>query len=292
MNRAPYVFIAAMIGGLLCSIHALGQEPRQMTSGVHREVDPMISPDGNMLAFASDQTGNHDIYIFDYRTGGTYQVTESPKDDRYPSWSPDNSKILFSSKRTGGGDIYEVSAKGRSGYLQLSDQKGMEEFPSYAPKGKGLLFARAVARNLIRHDMRIVFQDDASLAPGIILADGDEPRFSPDGKRIVFVSRRTKDNEIWIMNADGSMQTQLTSSPGDDINPSFSPDGSQIIFATKRTGNLDLYVMDATGGSVRQLTADPADEMQPSWSREDYIYFTKRQGAEGKSAIWRMKAPK
>lgn len=263
-----------------------------ITQGNHRDTDPMISPDGHKVAFASNRTGNFNIFYFDYQSGGTFQVTESPDDDRYPNWSPNSKKIVFTSDRTGGGDIFEVDISKQTGFVQLTENESLEEYPSYAPKGEGLLYALAGKRKLLRREMHVAFREGRSmLAAPEILAGGDEPRFSPGGKYIVFVSRRTKNNDIWRMEAGGGLQTQLTSSPDEDETPSFSPKGNYIVFASDRAGSFDLYLMDADGGNVRQLTTGPEDDKQPCWSREDYLYFTRSYPNEGRSHIMRVKAP-
>ena len=100
------------------------------------------------------------------------------------------------------------------------------------------------------------------------------PSWSPDGKRIVFMSNRDghlRDDipgistyEIYVMDADGGNPQNLTNDPRDDRNPSWSPDGKRIAFASDRDGfkNDDLiitdeiYVMDADGGNPQNhLTA-------------------------------------
>lgn len=285
------VFYASACVAMMSCVAFAQEDLLQMTTGAQKDLDPMISPDGHMLAFSSNRTGDFNIFVYDYRKSGFFQLTESPKDDRHPNWSADSNRIVFTSRRTGNGDIFELDANTRSGNLQLTELEDLEEYPSYAPKGQGLLFARAAKRKLLRREMNIVFMSPvAGGGPGRILAEGDEPRFSPDGEKIVFVSRRTKNNDIWLMNTDGSLQTQLTTSPKEDVSPCFSPDGKHIVFASNRTGNYDIYIMDADGGNVRQVTSHPADETQPCWSREDYIYFVRKMD-EKTSNIWRMRAP-
>lgn len=86
-------------------------------------------------------------------------------------------------------------------------------------------------------------------------------------------------SEIWVMNADGSNQVQLTSNSVDDITPAWSPDGTQIAFASTRaepSGNdgnadMDIYVMNADGTGVTLLTNDhtnsvPQGDRFPTWS--------------------------
>lgn len=282
----------AVVLALLAGVPAVAQqEVRQITFGAKQDVDPMVSPNGDHLAFSSNRTGNYDVFMLTFGRTGEVQVTQSPKDDRYPHWTPDNRRIVFDSARTGNGDLYVVDMDGRSGYRQLTDREDMEEYPSYS-RGSALLFARAPRKALqLRPKLDVVFaESDGNANNARALAEGDEPRFSPDGSRIVFVSRRTKNNDIWVMKADGSMQTQLTTDEKDDDNPCFSPDGRNIVFASKRTGNYDIWVMNSDGSNQRQLTSSVEDEMQPCWSMGGYIYYV-RQISPTRSNIFRIKAP-
>jgi WD40-like Beta Propeller Repeat len=100
-----------------------------------------------------------------------------------------------------------------------------------------------------------------------------------DGK-IVFQSDRDGNNEIYLMNADGSNQTRLTNNPAADTQPALSPDGARIAFASTRDGNSEIYVMKADGTGLTRLTNDPASDTQPVFSPDDtQIAFTKRFGS-------------
>jgi len=80
------------------------------------------------------------------------------------------------------------------------------------------------------------------------------PSWSPDGSRIVFVSNRDENVEIYTMNADGSDQIRLTVEPAEDIYPSWSPDGQKIAFGSDRDFDNEVYVMDADGSNPVNLT--------------------------------------
>jgi Tol biopolymer transport system component len=92
-----------------------------------------------------------------------------------------------------------------------------------------------------------------------------EPAWSPDGARIAFRSDRDGDEEIYVMNADGSNPVRLTSQPGEDRNPAWSPDGSRIAFETWSTRDTQskIAVMNADGTAV---TVTNQDGSAPSWS--------------------------
>ena len=73
--------------------------------------------------------------------------------------------------------------------------------------------------------------------------------------------------EIWLMNADGTGQTQLTTSGG--AFPSWSPQGTKVAFTSNRDGNFEIYVMNADGSGQTRLTDRPnATDLHPAWSRD------------------------
>ena len=114
------------------------------------------------------------------------------------------------------------------------------------------------------------------------------PKFSPDGKQLVFISRRSGSEEVWSSLRDGSNPVQLTNM-GHAGSPSWSPDGTHIVFDSAKEGQYEIYSVLATGGTVRRLTNHPAPDGVASYSRDgQFVYFmSARSGSE---QVWRMRA--
>jgi Tol biopolymer transport system component len=134
-------------------------------------------------------------------------------------------------------------------------------------------------------------------------AKGVNPRWSPEGSKIVFASDMNRsfwqrlmcvrNRDIWVMNADGSGLRVLTWHTADDIEPAWSPDGEQIVFASNRsrrafdTDNYDLWVMNSDGSGLSQLTKGKGRDGRPVWATTGFIYFHSNRG--GQWDIWRAK---
>jgi len=101
---------------------------------------------------------------------------------------------------------------------------------------------------------------------------------------IAFGSNRTtqRNEEIYVMNADGTGERRLTTSPGHDSGPVWSPDGKRLAFFSRRGGNTDIYVMNADGSGVRRVTRSPAYDFTPTWSPDGRrLAFLRFPAAEG-----------
>jgi Tol biopolymer transport system component len=101
-----------------------------------------------------------------------------------------------------------------------------------------------------------------------------------DPRRIAFVSDRDGNNDIFVMNADGSQAVNLTSNPADDNQPAWSPGGTQIAFVSNRTGNNDIFVMNADGSALFNLTRSSAQDSHPVWSPDgsSIAFASERRG--------------
>ena len=113
------------------------------------------------------------------------------------------------------------------------------------------------------------------------IADEVHPAWSPDGRKIAFVSGRDGNSNIYVMDADGKNVHQLTDHPVSDTNPAWSPNGRKIAFVSYGDGvDSAIYIMDADGGGIVRLTTYPAE--YPVWSPDGrQLAFHSNKNPEG-----------
>ncbi len=241
------------------------------------------------ITFVSKRDGNAEIYVMDADGGNQRRLTNHPDNDWFPSWSPDGKRIVFFSNRDGhvirGGSAYEIYVMDADGGnpQNLTNDLNDDRSPSWSPDGKRIVFVSD--RDGFKNDDGVITDEiyvmdaDGSNPQNLTndLNDDRSPSWSPDGKRIAFVSQREGHfkgaagitDEIYVMDADGGNQQRLTENHKNDWFPSWSPDGKRIAFASERKGdlvNFEIYVMDADGGNQQRLTENRVYDWSPSWS--------------------------
>ncbi len=244
------------------------------------------------IAYASDKSGEFEIYLVDQHGTSEIQLTRPPlSGGGYLAWSPSGEHLAFYRKSEDGKtwSIYSISKDGGN-WKRLTHQEGVwDHSPSWSPDNKHIVFGRTY-RNLesgeIKNEIWLmgINGGNPSRIEGV---SGGGPFFTPDG-RIVFHSQiEDEDSEVTIVDKDGKNLTNLTNSNGDDLQPEVSPDGTQIAFSSNRDGDFEIYVMNIDGSSQRRLTFSPARDSMPSWSPDSksLIFTSNRDGRRAVYAI-------
>jgi Tol biopolymer transport system component len=105
-----------------------------------------------------------------------------------------------------------------------------------------------------------------------LVAQGQMPTWSPDGRRLAYASRRRDEEislnniDIYVLNLDDMTETRLTRIKAEDNHPSWSSDGSRIAFTSWRDGNYDIFVMGADGFAPTNLTPGDTRDQYPAFS--------------------------
>ena len=222
------------------------------------------------LAFAIDFGGNADIYSVMPNGEGLRRLTDSPGFDACPSYSANGKEIAYCGGVQAAGGVIEIwvmKANGKK-QRQVTDIGGRMTFPDFSPDGNRIAFS-GLTPGATNADVFVINADGTGLVR-LTTSPGNDlfPVWSPDGSLIAFVSDRTGIAQIWVMNADGTNQRQLTFDPArKDQLPDWSPDGTRIAYATNdRVLGSDVWVMDADGTDQRRVTDDPDRQIGAAWS--------------------------
>lgn len=116
-----------------------------------------------------------------------------------------------------------------------------------------------------------------------VVARSREPimsaRWSPDGKRLVFVTFENAHTVVYVQNISTGAASKVTDRPGLNSAPTWSPDGEMLALSLSFEGSPDIYLLDLDSGKLKRLTSSPAIDTEPDWSPDgSRVLFTSDRG--------------
>lgn len=217
------------------------------------DFQPTWSPDGQKIAFVSYRNGDvaTQIYVMNADGSGQTRLTNDPTGNAQPAWSPDGKRIAFSTRRDGNTEIYVMNADGTA-EIRLTNTAGDDYWPAWSPDGEKIVYSSGDGQLYLMNadgtgQTRLTAGSSAAWSPdgstiafsgyGIYIMKSDGtgqrrlsttnydgfPSWSRDGRKLAFMSERSGNWEIFVINADGSGETNITKHPADDFNPAWQP---------------------------------------------------------------------
>lgn len=243
-----------------------GSAPIRLTfNATSSDYYPDMSSNGRYVVYTSKVgvSTTSDIMLLDLQTGTTTNLTNSPgSSEDWARFSPSGQQIAYHSNATGNFEVYVLDL--RSGVsTQVTSYAGVDQWPDWSPNGNALA---------IRRDTDIYVLDlatgDATRLTNLATLD-QMAAWSPNGKQLAFMSFREGYCSVFLMNADGSEQTNLT--PGATGGgwcsraPAWTRNG-QILFMSFRpstSGDIEVFVMNPDGSGVTRLTSANGEDGGP-----------------------------
>ncbi|HSS22366.1 MAG TPA: protein kinase [Pyrinomonadaceae bacterium] len=241
-SRVAFWFMPPAVGRSdIATISRAGGEPLVVTKDAATNWNPVWSPDGRYLYFASDRSGNMNFWrvAIDEETGkvlGEPEAVVTPsKFSRHLSFSRDGKRMIYVQTETQSNiqaaefDPNKEKVVGEPFWITRGDRQIVR--PELTADGKQ--FVMRVPRRT-QDDIIVVSRDGANWRDLTNDKFFDRyPRWSPDGKKIAFASDRSGSYEIWMIDTDGTNLKQVTfaSAPGTSF-PLWSPDGKKLLFRT------------------------------------------------------------
>jgi Tol biopolymer transport system component/DNA-binding winged helix-turn-helix (wHTH) protein len=261
------------------------------------DFNPAFAPDGRSVAFRRLVTRNSfDLFLLP--VGAAMRASGEPRrltQDRQVidglAWTADGKDLIFSSGSPGNLGLFRMGASGIAP-RRLTSQVGEILHLAVAARSNRLAFAQS-RREMDIYRVKLTSRgDEASDSIPLIASSRLEryPSYSPDGKKIAFVSLRSGNWQLWVAASDGENPVQMTSfQKGEVAFPAWSADGQQIGFLCDAEGSQQAYAVDATGGTPRKLEALGAGVFAIGWSRDGHwIFFGSNR--TGTQQVWKIPA--
>ena len=256
-------------------VAARGGEPRRIFAG--DAVQPSWSPGGHRIAFWSVDQGIRDVWTVAADGSDPQRVTAVESVDWNPAWAGDGRHLYFASDRSGVMNPWRVAIDERTGLLRGEPQPitlptGWSGQISLSADERRFLYRTSELTAQVR---RLPFDAAAGRLTGAVerIFDTAIPAvgfdLAADGS-IVFRTAAMQE-DVYVMQADGSGLRRLTDDAAKDRNPLWSPDGSQVAFYSNRSGIYEVWTVDRDGSDLRQRTRTPGTTVEsstfyPVWS--------------------------
>lgn len=291
-HRIAFWFVADGNLGDIATIPAEGGAPVVVVKDVSADWNPVWSPDGKYLYFASDRSGNMNFWRvpIDEKTGaqlGEPELVPTPsKYCRHLTFSRDGKTLAYiryesqSNLQAIEFDPKQLKTVGEISWITRGDKEIGN--PGLSPDGELFVVRQP---NRTQEDLAVFDRNGQNWRNLMNDKFHDRmPRWSPDGKLIAFHSDRNGKYQIWTINPDGSNLRQLTFTDKTGANAAvFSPDGGQIIFTETDNQSLSSQILDLTKTWTEQTpqSLPPLLENQSfsvrDWSKDGkkllFIYF-------------------
>jgi len=239
------------------------------------------------IAFVSKNGDSKEIVTCAFDGYNPKPFTNNGKLNLTPAWSSDGKWLAYTSFLKGKPDLYIRNIKNKHG--TVVDKKGTNTTPAWVPGQFSLAASLSHSGDpeiyLLTGTGKIIKRLTKSYGIDV------SPSWSPDGKKMAFVSNRggAASPQIYIKDLETGRVRRLTHEGGYNTSPSWSPRGDKIAYAGMNSGGFDIFVIDVNNGNLLQLTADQRDNESPSWSPDgSLIAFGSTR--EGPSRIYVMTA--
>ncbi len=243
---------------------------------------PAFAPDGSAVAFIrTEDMGASDVYVAPLAQSAIRRLSWTHQWMQGLSWlEPD--RIIVAARRRSIFSLWSLSPEGGQ-----PESLGIHGLQCVRPTRAG---HHALVFEQQKFDSDIWSLSLRSKgSPARLIGSTqweDQPRFSPDGDRIAYVSHRSGAPEIWVSDRDGRNSTRLTALAAESIRTlRWSPDGSAILFAASRGKRTDLYLLNPRSRALRLLTRSGLHNLAPAWSADGKrVFFVSDRDTDW--AIW------
>jgi TolB protein len=223
------------------------------------------------------------IYRVDADGAGRAAVTRPGERALSPAWSPDGTRMAFTLLGDGTAPVLVQDLASGARTTVPGTASGLNITPAFTPDGVNVVYGHSTEAGTDLYSANVAQMCCVQRLTVARYSDNLSPTFSPDGRRIAFVSNRPGVPQVYVMSADGTAQELLApfdfGATGDSYAPDWSPDGASVVFHREVSGTPQVFVLDVASRKIRQLTSVGRNE-DAAWAPDSrhLVYVSNRSG--------------
>ncbi|NOT78739.1 MAG: hypothetical protein HOP07_07005 [Bacteriovoracaceae bacterium] len=250
-----------------------GKNVNQVTSHGGLVISPSISPDGRYLVYSlisnSARKRNNDLYLMDMKTKETKVISGRDGVNSGAVFLSGGRSIALTLTVSGNAEIYEMNLDTQE-LRKITNHFSSDVDPSVTADGGLMTFLSDRPGKAMIYTMNPRGTETNVKRISFVGQFNATPRFSPDGKEIVFSSWLDNSFDLFRISSDGQGLSRLTKDFGSNEDPTYSNDGEFIAFTSQRIisrvkADQNIYIMDRDGGILGAITSGFGNCISPRW---------------------------
>ena len=251
--------------GDIYTMDASGGDLKQVTTRPGLDHSPAWSPDGQRLAYIGENEGRTELRLVRADGSNDQLLGANLAEVGSPAWSPDGKKIAFIANVDGKARIMLADLVS-GGVGPATEGSGGEFGPVWAPDGRSIVYVHSGSRTEGVNLRKVQLGSTASVALTQGGYTNSQPRFSPDGSKLLYLSNASSQGStmnVHVMNADGTSVVNLTRWEHADMGATWSANGQHVFFMSFRDWPGQIYRIGADGKALQRLTRSASQEGFP-----------------------------
>ncbi len=267
---------------------SLREGTHRIADDIHQEITGRPGFAATKIAYVADHEGHPAIFTVSPDGHGHRRLVSGKFACLFPKFAPSRNWLVYTAYKRRFPELFLIDVMSGRNHV-LSGRPGLNSFGAISPDGLTVAATLSFSGNPEIYLLSMTGKVKTRLTKD--RACDLSPSWSPDSKRIVYVSDTSGKPQLYVRNSDGTGERKRLTFPFNSssycVEPDWSPDGEDIVFCGRVAGNFDIMLVNVKSGDVTALTEGGLHETAPAWAPDSrhVVYATETKGRTGLTVI-------